>query len=592
MARKRYTIEDMKTLAKSRGGRCLSVRYVSTDAKLVWQCSKGHAWAATPGNVIHQHSWCPRCAQNVKGTIGEMRALAKSKGGKCISTKYMDRGTPLEWQCSEGHKWWAAPGNIKSQDQWCRKCAIERRAAKRRLGIEAMRSLAQRRGGKCVSDIYVNSATTLEWECGAGHRWKEIPDKVKNQEKWCPYCLGTGFITEAKCRYIIEILTGELFSKTQTVLGQGYELDGYSEVVKVAFEYNGEHHYKIVRRYTPTRKRLRERKRLRRWKKRRCDAMGIVLVSIPYTVAGNVRRLQSYIERQLSYYGVPFKEDEVVSFDNFCCDYSRLKDVQEIAEAKGGSCVSSMYLGVKEHLTFCCGNGHTWPATPNDIKNGTWCPVCQHRVPLTLEKMRLLAKSHNGVCLSRKIVDAQTVLKWRCQNGHVFKMTPGNVKYNGHWCPQCAGVRDAPTLAEHRKLRLREFKKIARARGGCCLSAEYLNTKQKLQFKCSEGHIFFARPDDVKNKGTWCKKCSHEQRATKWSIHDMRELATKKGGECVSRKYVNNKTQLRWRCSQGHEWPAIPANVLRGAWCRACAARERGQKLRRRNAVNACHDST
>jgi hypothetical protein len=56
-----------------------------------------------------------------KKTIQEMHNLAKIKGGKCLSTKYLNNKTKLKWQCADGHVWDAVPYSI-SQGKWCRKC--------------------------------------------------------------------------------------------------------------------------------------------------------------------------------------------------------------------------------------------------------------------------------------------------------------------------------------------------------------------------------------------------------------------------------------------------------------------------------------
>jgi len=89
-------------------------------------------------------------------------------------------------------------------------------------------------------------------------------------------------------------------------------------------------------------------------------------------------------------------------------------------------------------------------------------------------------------------------------------MSPGNVKYNGHWCPQCARKQMAPSLKAHRTLVLKEIKRIARQKGGRCLSTEYTNNKQKLEFVCAVGHHFSAQAKSVKNRGTWCKRCARK----------------------------------------------------------------------------------
>ena len=60
---------------------------------------------------------------------------------------------------------------------------------------------------------------------------------------WCPNC--TTYLNEQLCRYILETLFDNKFIKDHTVL-DGYELDGYSAELKLAFEYHGKQHYEEV----------------------------------------------------------------------------------------------------------------------------------------------------------------------------------------------------------------------------------------------------------------------------------------------------------------------------------------------------------
>lgn len=43
-----------------------------------------------------------------------MHLLAKSKGGKCLSTEYKTNKIPLTWMCSKRHTWEASPDNVKN----------------------------------------------------------------------------------------------------------------------------------------------------------------------------------------------------------------------------------------------------------------------------------------------------------------------------------------------------------------------------------------------------------------------------------------------------------------------------------------------
>ncbi len=97
---KRLSIHDMSVLAQLRDGKCLSANYVNNRTKLKWQCSEGHIWEAPP-NSVKAGKWCPTCATRKRadarrGTIEEMHRLAESRGGKCLSAKYVHSRTKLK----------------------------------------------------------------------------------------------------------------------------------------------------------------------------------------------------------------------------------------------------------------------------------------------------------------------------------------------------------------------------------------------------------------------------------------------------------------------------------------------------------------
>jgi len=115
------TIKEMNKIAEKKSGKCLSEEYENVFSKLKWLCKEGHTWKATPDRIIHG-SWCPYCSGNIKATIKEMQELAQRRGGICLSKEYVNDSTKLEWQCKENHIWKTAPSNIK-QNHWCPYCA-------------------------------------------------------------------------------------------------------------------------------------------------------------------------------------------------------------------------------------------------------------------------------------------------------------------------------------------------------------------------------------------------------------------------------------------------------------------------------------
>ena len=171
-AMRKSTLPAMRRLAKRRGGRCLSRRYIDSRTPLSWRCRLGHCWKAMATNVS-KGSWCPECAHRKRLTLGEMRALAERRGGECLSDRYINNRTKLAWRCATGHQWEAAPGLVKG-GRWCPYCA---RVA--RLSLDGMAAMAAFRGGRCLSTEYFNINTPLLWRCKEGHQWTATPASVR-----------------------------------------------------------------------------------------------------------------------------------------------------------------------------------------------------------------------------------------------------------------------------------------------------------------------------------------------------------------------------------------------------------------------------
>ena len=75
---KLLTIEEMQRIAAERGGKCLSSKYINSNTKLQWQCKEGHEWEAIPASVKRGH-WCPFCSGIIPLSIEDMQKNAASR---------------------------------------------------------------------------------------------------------------------------------------------------------------------------------------------------------------------------------------------------------------------------------------------------------------------------------------------------------------------------------------------------------------------------------------------------------------------------------------------------------------------------------
>jgi hypothetical protein len=114
-------IEKYNEIAKARGGKCISKKWINSLYKLEWECEFKHQWRATPNN-IQQGTWCPKCAGRQKLTINDCIQTAKSRNGECLSISYKNAHQKLTWKCKYGHIWDTSYTSIKHNKSWCPKC--------------------------------------------------------------------------------------------------------------------------------------------------------------------------------------------------------------------------------------------------------------------------------------------------------------------------------------------------------------------------------------------------------------------------------------------------------------------------------------
>ena len=118
-----------------------------------------------------------------------------------------------------------------------------------------------------------------------------------------------------------------------------------------------------------------------------------------------------------------------------------LEDMKNIAQERGGECLSQQYRLSHGKLLWRCAKGHEWEATPNMVRNdNTWCPYCGGKAKHTIEAMRKLAQVQGGECLSKEYISAFEKLHWRCAKGHEWFATASSVITTR----RAGGLRKAP----------------------------------------------------------------------------------------------------------------------------------------------------
>ena len=170
-----------------------------------------------------------------------------------------------------------------------------------------------------------------------------------------------------------------------------------------------------------------------------------------------------------------------------------IEDMQKLAKKRGGWCLSKQYSNINLKLKWKCSKcSNIWLARANHIKRGSWCPKCgdvktsQAKLKYNITNAHQVAKVRGGKCLSLILVKANDAIKWQCGCcKNTWETTFTKVK-SGQWCPKCARSRSGMT----QKLSIDKMQKIAKERGGKCLSKNYTNSKIPLKWECGEKHTW------------------------------------------------------------------------------------------------------
>lgn len=265
-----------------------------------WMCPEGHKFFIRYCNVL-QGQGCQKCYDDRRGQtlvygIEKYHELATKRNLRFIDKRIPHHThIPFEWECPDGHKWEASYHNIDSRGSGCPGCY-----GNQKLIIDDYYDLAKKRNLKFLDeDIPPNNHTDGNWKCTVGHKWSSSYHNI-DRGSGCPYCWQ--FSSEKMCREIFEEITGYTFPKSRDKFLEGLELDGYNKDLNIAFEYNGEQHYKYIPHFHRKGEIDIEKQKERDEKKiRLCIENNIDLIIIPYTFSFKIPDLlKEYISEKLS----------------------------------------------------------------------------------------------------------------------------------------------------------------------------------------------------------------------------------------------------------------------------------------------------
>lgn len=418
------TLQDAINLATTKNGYCLSNSYVNSRTLMNWQCSVGHIWNATYSHI--RQNWCNKCRYKIKEiTIQKYKnyglqydfffiehtkrkikwecinkhiiytrnlrkpfckdcsikklnekcsKYALSKGGIFLEFK---NSIPL-YKCVKHNFCWTSK-NAHLSGTWCRKCAGFSKK------IEDMKQIAIEHNGICISTEYLKGNLKLTWKCSVGHLFDASPSAIKHSKTWCPFCAGSR--NEMATRKILESLFNTTFKKIRPnwlkyINGNNLELDGYSDILNLAFEYNGMQHYKYIENFSHSS--FEETKVKDLFKINKCNEENVKLLIIKDEKVNSLEILYEKIYNGLIKLGFNITKICPIISSDYYTNYKNIEQqnkIEQIIKNKYGVILDGNYFNNKTKYKIRCNLGHIFVDYYYNIcrtNNSTWCNFCKN----------------------------------------------------------------------------------------------------------------------------------------------------------------------------------------------------------------------
>jgi hypothetical protein len=228
---------------------------------------------------------------------------------------------------------------------------------------------------------------------------------------------------------------------------------------------------------------------------------------------------------------------------------------------KLGGKVIGQYEDTDTKVKCECPNGHICFPCPSGIRDGRgMCIKCAGHCPEESEKNFIENIGKLGGRIIGKYERSDTKVECLCFNNHICFPTPNSVQQGGGMCIKCAG--QCPEEAE--KNFIKNIKKL----GGKVIG-KYERSDLGVECLCSNNHICFPRPSNIKHGAGMCIKCSGgcPEEAEKNFVLSIKNL----GGKVVG-KYEGTAIKVECICSNNHICFPIPHGIKSGeGMCKKCA---------------------
>jgi len=189
---------------------------------------------------------------------------------------------------------------------------------------------------------------------------------------------------------------------------------------------------------------------------------------------------------------------------------------------------------------------------------------------LTYKYVRDYFKEQGCELLEKEYINNSTKMRYKCSCGNISEIIFNNFKA-GKRCFKCKKSR----IVEKLSFTYEFIKKFFEKNGCEMLDIFYKNARTHINYKCSCGNISKIIFDSFR-RGHRCKKCATIKNAKNQSFtfDYVRDFFKQYGCELLEKKYINNNTKMKYKCSCGGIDKISFSNFKTGKRCKKCGIKK------------------
>lgn len=572
-----------------------------SQQKVWWLCEQGHAEFTAINKRTKRRHPCPVCLASKKSDLAR-----RAKSNYNLSTEYPElvvqwdykknKNPPqfyspgsndkVFWKCDFGHEWEAVIYSRSISGHGCPYCDGQRVTKENSLGArfpELAKEWDYKKNAKTPFEVAPFSDQKAWWACSRGHSWQAVIGS-RSAGRGCPKCNSQTSKNEIRILAELRVFFPDILSRHKIA---AQEVDIFIPSLNLAIEYDGSfwHDSKAVRDAE---------------KQSIIEGEGIKLIRVreeplpkirPWDLLVQKEKLLSKSDLNLILKALKYQNAQVdkyllsgefqnekmyrVYLDNFPSPFPEKslkvlypKISKEWHPTKNFPLTPLNFTANNAFKAWwLCEKGHEWEAVIYSRTNGTGCPTCAGK---TYTKSQKLLRLKRLKALAQKNGGELLTLELKKAKEKVeWKCSEGHT-----WLASSDQVLRGSWCPECAGFDPRGFqaklKDYAASKGGRVVTKSF-NSKGPVEFECSKGHRWKVKgPSGVLSSKTWCKICN-QPNGNPLTIEEMREMARTLGGKCLSDQYVNSNTKLKWECSEGHIFEKRPTEIRHmKQWCKIC----------------------